>query len=184
MFDDVVVAFEYAVGEPVLAEELPDSFDWVQFGCFWWQRQQGDVGGYLQVARAMPACLVQNDDSVCVRGYMQGNLGKMGAHGVGIAPRQDQSRALALRRADRAEEVDGLGALILRCCGASAAPGPTPGDAVLLPNTGFILKPNLYPLAIGFSRLDRRQRGREAFLKASSASGFCPWWRGRAESLA
>ena len=30
MFDNVVVTFEYAVGEPVLTEELPDVFDQVE----------------------------------------------------------------------------------------------------------------------------------------------------------
>ncbi len=32
MVDDVAVGFEDAVGEPVLAHELPDVFDRVQFG--------------------------------------------------------------------------------------------------------------------------------------------------------
>lgn len=150
MFDNVVVAFEYAVGEPVLTEELPDVFDRVQFWCSWWQRQQGDVGRDLQAARAVPARLVENDDSVRVRGYMQRNLGKMGTHSVGIAPRQNQSCALALRRTDRAEEVDGLSALIFGRYGSGATLGPAPGDAVLLPDTGFVLKPNFYALAFGF----------------------------------
>ena len=174
MFDSVVVTFEYAVGEPVLTEELPDVFDRVQFGCSWWQRQQGGVGGHLQAARAVPACLIEDDDSVRVWGYMQRNLGKMGAHSVGIAPRQNQYCALALRRTNRAEEVNRLGALILGRYGSVATLGPAPGDAVLLTDTGFVLKPNFYALAGGFGRLDRRQCGREAFLKASSASGFCP----------
>ena len=128
----------------------------------------------FQAPRAVPARLVKDDDSVRVWGYMQRNLGKMGAHSVGIAPRQNQSCALALRRTDRAEEVDGLSALIFGRYGSGATLGPAPGDAVLLPDTGFVLKPNFYALAFGFGRLDRRQCDREAFLKTSSASGFCP----------
>ena len=39
MLDDVVVGAEEAVGEPVVADELPDVFDWIELGRFGRQRQ-------------------------------------------------------------------------------------------------------------------------------------------------
>ena len=31
MVDDVVVIFEYSVREPIVAHELPDVLDWIEF---------------------------------------------------------------------------------------------------------------------------------------------------------
>ena len=41
--DDVVVAFEHVVGEPIVAQELPDIFGRIEFGTLCQQRQSGDV---------------------------------------------------------------------------------------------------------------------------------------------
>ncbi len=35
MIEDIVVGFEDAVRQPVLAHELPDVLDRVEFGAFW-----------------------------------------------------------------------------------------------------------------------------------------------------
>ena len=43
MVDDVVVGFEDAVGEPVVAHELPDVFGRVQLRTFGRQRHERDV---------------------------------------------------------------------------------------------------------------------------------------------
>jgi hypothetical protein len=43
MVDDIVVAIEDPVGEPVVAHELPDVFGWVELGAFWRARQDCDV---------------------------------------------------------------------------------------------------------------------------------------------
>ncbi len=32
MIDEIIIGFKDAVGEPVIAEKLPDVFDWVEFG--------------------------------------------------------------------------------------------------------------------------------------------------------
>jgi hypothetical protein len=45
MIEDIVVGFEDAVRQPVVAYELPDVLDRVEFGAFGRQRQQGDVAG-------------------------------------------------------------------------------------------------------------------------------------------
>ena len=56
--DDLVVGFEDAVGEPVVAHELPDVFLGVEFGTFGRQRDERDVGGNAQASRKMPSGLI------------------------------------------------------------------------------------------------------------------------------
>jgi hypothetical protein len=46
MIDEIIVGFKDAVGEPVIAEKLPDVFDWVEFGAFRRQGDDGDVWWY------------------------------------------------------------------------------------------------------------------------------------------
>jgi hypothetical protein len=87
------------------------------------------------------------------------------AHVLTRATGQNQARALALSRADRAEDVHRGGPLVLGRRGTAAAPGPAPGDLVLLPDAGLIGEPDLYRLAAGLM-CDRGQAGREVFLKA------------------
>ncbi len=48
MVDEIVVGFEDAVGEPVVAHELPDVFDRVELRRFGRQGENGDVGGNNQ----------------------------------------------------------------------------------------------------------------------------------------
>src|SRR5215207_1779583 len=96
----------------------------------------------------------------------------MQAHGLRVASGQHQGRALALLRADRPEDVDRARPLIVRGAGPGAPSGPAPGDRVLLADTGLVLPPQFYGGAVREARPDRFQGGREAFLKASSASGF------------
>ena len=45
MVDDIVVGYEYAVRQPVVAHELPDVLDRVELGPFGRQRHEGDIGG-------------------------------------------------------------------------------------------------------------------------------------------
>ena len=89
------------------------------------------------------------------------------------AERHDQPGALALRRADGAEYVGPLRALVVRRPGAGAAPCPAAGDLVLLADASFVLEPDLYGLAPSALGADLRQEGGEVFLKASMASGSC-----------
>ena len=48
VIDDIVVGFEDAVREPVVAHILPDIFDRVEFRAFRRERENGDVGGNEQ----------------------------------------------------------------------------------------------------------------------------------------
>ena len=48
VIDDIVVGFEDAVREPVVAHILPDIFDRIEFRALRRQRDNGDVGGNEQ----------------------------------------------------------------------------------------------------------------------------------------
>src|SRR6188472_3758686 len=96
----------------------------------------------------------------------------MQAHGLRVASGQHQGCALALLGADRPEDVDRTRPLIVRGAGPGAPSGPAPGDFVLLADTGLVLPPQFYGGTVREARPDRFQGGREAFLKASNASGF------------
>ena len=118
------------------------------------------------------------------RGNAERYLGQMQRHGFGIAEGQDQPCALAMLGADRAEDIGRLRPLILRCRWPRSAPRPAPRDLVLLADAGFVLEPYLYGRALREGRSDLCQLGGKApFLKASMASSFWAWWRGRAVSL-
>ena len=98
----------------------------------------------------------------------------MQVHRLGIAGRQDQSRALALFRADGTEDIGRCGPLIPRSARASAALRPPAGDLVLLADPSLVLEPNLYRVAIDrlFARDFIQARG-ELFLKSSMAPSAC-----------
>jgi len=94
--------------------------------------------------------------------------------GFGIAGGQDQSHALALFRADGAEDIGRCGSLIPRSARASAALRPPAGDLVLLADTSLVLEPNFYLADIDrlFAR-DFIQARWELFLKSSMAPSAC-----------
>lgn len=59
MIEDVRVGREDPVGDPVLSHELPDILHGVQLGGLGGQRHQGDIGRHLQLARDVPARLIE-----------------------------------------------------------------------------------------------------------------------------
>ena len=75
--------------------------------------------------------------------YGRRDFGEVDAHWGGVAMGQDESRSLALLAADGTEDVGRGRALILRRHGPGAAPGPAPGDLVLLAHMGLIGVPDL-----------------------------------------
>jgi hypothetical protein len=171
MGDDVVVTGEHAIGEPVLAHELPDVLDRVQFRGAGRQRQERDVVGHDQGLRHVPAGLVENQD--CVAGRVDGatDLLEVRLHGGGIGEGHDERRTLPVLRADRPEDVRPPGALVVRCAGSCAAPGPAARDQVLLADPSLVLEPDLDALATGVAPSDLRHCRGEVFLNASMASG-------------
>jgi hypothetical protein len=184
MVDEIVVRFEDAVGEPVVAHELPNVFDRIEFRAFRRQRNDADVGRNDEAPRQVPASLVDQEDGMGSGRDCFGDLREMQVHRLAVAGRQDQGRALAFLGADRAEDIGGSGPLVARRAGAGATLGPAARDFVLLADAGLVGEPDFYRVAVDALRTrDRLQTGGEVFLKFSIASAACAWWRGRAESL-
>src|ERR1700693_1176197 len=103
-----------------------------------------------------------------------GDFRQMQVHRVGIAEGQDQSRALALFRADGSEDVGRDGTLVPRSAWASAALGPPAGDLVLLADTSLVLEPDFYLADVNcFFARDFIQARWELFLKSSMAPSAC-----------
>lgn len=71
------------------------------------------------------------------------DLVEMGLHRLGVGERHGKRRADAAGRADGAEQVGALIALVGRLAGPRAAPRPLPDDAVLLTDASLILEPDL-----------------------------------------
>ena len=101
-----------------------------------------------------------------------GDLLEVPLHGPGVASRQHQGGPGAACRADGAEDVDRLGALVVRGAGPGPATRPAPGDLVLLADPGLVLEPDLYGRAGRELIADLRRRVREVFLNASIAGPF------------
>src|ERR1700681_4695684 len=72
----------------------------------------------------MPACLIDQEHSMCAGLYGLGDLDEMQVHRLGIAGGQDQSCTLALFRADGTEDVGRGGSLITGRTGTRAALRP------------------------------------------------------------
>ena len=168
MVDEIVIGFEDTVGEPVVAHVLPDVLNRVEFWGFWRQGDNGYVGRHDEARRHVPASLIDQEDGVGTGRDHLGDLGEMQVHRLGIAGRQDQGRAFALLRADRAEDVGRGGALITGRAGTGATPGPAAGDLVLLADTSLVREPYFYLVAVDrlFARDCIQERG-EVFLKSS-----------------
>ena len=161
MIDDVLAGFEDAVGEPVVAHELPGVLGRVELGRLWRQQHDADIVGEVERLRGVPSGLIEKQDGMSIVGDRLGYLGEVQVHRRGIAERQDEARRLALGRADRTEDVGGLGSLIMRGDRPCAAQGPASGDLVLLADPGLIPEPDLYRLAGRFAARDLRHDGGE-----------------------
>ena len=184
MVDEIVVDLKTRLESLVVAHELPDVFDRVEFRAFWRQRNDGDIGRHDEALRHMPASLVDQKDGMGSRRNGFGDLRKMQVHRLAVAGRQDQGRALALLGADRAEDIGGSSPLVAWRAGAGATLGSATRDFVLLSDAGLVGESDSYRVAAdALLARDRLQTGGEAFLKSSMAPAACAWWRGRAESL-
>jgi hypothetical protein len=184
MVDDVFVGCEDAVGKPVVAQELPDILDRVQFGAFGRQRDDADILGHFEFVGHMPASLIHQQHGVGTGRDGERYFGQMERHGLGVAEGQDQTGAFAVFRADGAKDIGGFRSLILGSRWPRAALGPAARDLVFLADAGFVRKPDFYGRAARKGGFDRCQRGSEAFfLKSSIANSFWAWCRGRAVSL-
>jgi hypothetical protein len=144
MIDDRVVGSEHRVGQPVVVHKLPDVLDRVQLRALGGQRNDGDVRRHGQAFGHVPPGLINQQRAVLVWRDLGGDLGQVQFHRLDVAPRQHQTGSGPRLRPDRPENVDGRRALVLWCRWARAAPSPTPGDLVLLPDTSLVCEPYLY----------------------------------------
>lgn len=170
--DDLVVGCEDAVGQPVVAQELPDVLDWVEFWGARRQRQKGDVGRDRELLCGVPSCPVEDEYGVSAWADLGGNFVEVALHGGGVAPGQNQSGAHPAFRTNGAEDVGRLGSLIVRRTRSAAASGPAAGKLVFLAYPGLVLPPQFYPRAVRKLGADFVQQGRETFLKSSTAFSF------------
>jgi len=108
----------------------------------------------------MPAGPVEDEDGMGVGRHRAADLEEMLLHGLRVAERHDEAGALALGRADRAEDVGPGGALVVRRARPGPAPGPSAGELVLLADPGLVLEPEFYALA-GMRGAELRQALRE-----------------------
>ena len=93
MVDDVVVGFEDAVRQPIVAQELPDVLGRVEFRAFGRQGQDGDVGRNVEFAGRMSACLIEDENGVASGRDILGDFREMEVHGEGVALGQDERAA-------------------------------------------------------------------------------------------
>ena len=114
MVDDVVVGFEDAVRQPVVAHELPDVLDRVELRTPRRQRHQRDVGGHDQFGRSMPSGLIEQKDRMRPGRDVEGDLLEMHAHRLAVTTGHDDAGSLAFSGTDRAEQPCRGATLILR----------------------------------------------------------------------
>ena len=122
----------------------------------------------------MPAGLIDEKRGVRARRDLGGDFGQVQVHGFGVASGQDKRGAFAILGADRAEDIGAGGSLVLGSARTRAAPGPTPGDLVLLADARLVGEPDFYRLG-GDALLARDlvQARWETFLKSSIAPSAC-----------
>ena len=101
-------------------------------------------------------------------------------HGVGVGVGQGERRADAARRADGAEQIGVLVALVGGLARPRSALGPLPDLAVLLADAGLVLEPDFDRRRLRQAVEMGAQRAREVFLNASTIRSSWAGWRGRA----
>jgi hypothetical protein len=98
--DNVFVAFEDAVREPVIAHKLPEVFDGIEFGATRGKRQEGDVVGDGECTCRMPASLIKYEDAMGIWADVCGDNFQMLCHRMAIGPWHDQASGFAVTRTD------------------------------------------------------------------------------------
>ena len=162
--DDVVVGFEDAVGKPVGAQILPDVLDRVEFGRARRQQDRRDVCGHVELAGGVPSGAVEQQNGVGALGDVARDFVEMELHREGVGEGQRERRALAPRRADRAEEIGVLVTLVGGLARPRSAPGPLAHEAVFLADAGFVLEPDFDRRVLRQIGEMGAQRPREVFL--------------------
>jgi hypothetical protein len=95
----------------------------------------------------------------------------MQAHGFGVDRGQDERGGGTAARANRAEQVGRLMALVPGLARSGATRGPLPGQLALLADAGLVLEPDLEPLATTLLADCRRDQLGQFFLNSACRSG-------------
>jgi hypothetical protein len=67
MIEEIVVGFEDAIGQLVVARELPDVLDRIELRALGRQRQKRNVGRDFEFWRGVPSRLIKQQDRVTAR---------------------------------------------------------------------------------------------------------------------
>ena len=116
----------------------------------------------------MPSGPVEDENRVSALGDVARDFVEVELHHVRVGIGNRQGRADAARRADRAEQIGVVIALVGGLPWPRPASGPLPDKAVLLADTGLVLKPDFDWRRLRQSIEMSLQRVREVFLKAST----------------
>ena len=116
----------------------------------------------------MPSGAIEQQDGMRPLGDVARDFVEVKLHHVGISIGQRQRRSHASRRADRAEQIGVVVALVGGLPWPRSAPGPLPNLAVLLADAGLVFKPDFDRRRLGQAVDMSLQRAREVFLKAST----------------
>src|SRR5205814_2368659 len=137
VIDDVVIGLEDAVGEPVVADELPDVFDRVELGRLRRQRHKGDIVGDVELGRKVPAGLTAEQHGLPASPFGRSRPDAKPWRRYCSAAEQARRRSLEPgkwpRRCRPSASADRA---VPR--GVSRA-APSPGDLVLLSDPGLVL---------------------------------------------
>lgn len=128
----------------------------------------------------MPTRPIHQNRGVGVAGNMLADLIEMQLHGMCVDPRQHETRADASGRADGAEQIGILVALICRLTWPGSLPGPLAHLTVLLADTSFVLEPDFHRLVARQMAYVDLERVGEVFLYASRTLAFWAGCRGLA----
>lgn len=102
-----------------------------------------------------------------------GDLDQVLVHGMGVAPRHDESGSLAMFGTDSTENIGRSRSLVVRRGRPCSPFGPATRDLVLLAYPSFILVPDFDHFALGGAGGDFCPSGGQVFLNASAASRSC-----------
>src|SRR5690242_13639638 len=144
VIDEVVVAGENPVGDPVLTQKLPDVLLCIELGTLRRQRNDANVGRHRELRGRMPSRLIQQQCRMTTRRNFGGDRGELEVHRLGIAPWQDQPDGFSLHRTDRTENISRCGAEVPWSRGSRAAFCPAASDLVFLAKASFVAEPHFY----------------------------------------
>ncbi len=140
--EDIVVALEDTVREPVVAQEPPDVLGRVEFGRAGRECRQGDIAGDLEDRGGLPSRPVEHDDGMGAGFDGEGDLFEMGVQRVCVGVGHDDPARLAFLRAYGGEDAGRGRSPVPGRGGARAAFRPSPGDLVLPPDAGLVPPPD------------------------------------------